>query len=61
MNNTILIIDDDDILRDTLAKGLRKEGFYVLTANSAENAAETLQRITVDAIILDRMMTGMDG
>lgn len=61
MNNTILIIDDDDILRDTLAKGLRKEGFYVLTANSAENADETLQRITVDAIILDRMMTGMDG
>ena len=61
MNNTILIIDDDDILRETLAKGLRKEGFYVLTANSAENADETLQRITVDAIVLDRMMTGMDG
>ena len=61
MNRTILIIDDDDMLRNTLAQGLRKEGFCALCANSAENAAQVLQRISVDAIVLDRMMTGMDG
>lgn len=61
MNKTILIVDDDDILRNTLARGLRNDGFYVLTANSAENATDVLNRISVDAIVLDRMMTGMDG
>ncbi len=61
MNKTILIIDDDDMLRNTLAGGLRNEGFCVLTASSAENATDILNHITADAIILDRMMTGMDG
>ena len=60
-NKTVLIIDDDDILRGALARGLRNEHFNVLTADSAEIAQDILARITVDAIILDRMMTGMDG
>ena len=61
MNKTVLIIDDDDILRNTLSKGLRSDGFNVLTAQSAEDGSEILSRISVDAIVLDRMMTGMDG
>ena len=61
MTKTVLIVDDDDILRNTLARGLRNDGFYILTANSAENATDVLNRISVDAIVLDRMMTGMDG
>ncbi len=61
MNKIVLVIDDDDILRNTLSKGLRQDGFNVLTAQSAENAIEILSRISVDAIVLDRMMSGMDG
>ena len=61
MTRTVLIVDDDDILRNTLACGLRNDGFYILTANSAEIATEILNRISVDAIVLDRMMTGTDG
>ena len=61
MNKTILIVDDDEMLRKALTAGLRGEGFNVLSAQSAENASEILARITVDAIVLDRMMTGMDG
>ncbi|MBR2342285.1 MAG: response regulator transcription factor [Alphaproteobacteria bacterium] len=61
MSKTVLIIDDDDILRKALARGLRTSGFNVLASNSAENAIEVLARTTVDALILDRMMTGMDG
>lgn len=61
MNKTILVVDDDDMLRNVLARGLRANDFYVLTANSAETAGEILSRIDVDAIILDRMMSGMDG
>lgn len=61
MNKTVLVIDDDDILRNTLISGLRNEGFYVLSSESAEQATKILSRISVNAIILDRMMTGMDG
>ncbi len=60
-NKVILIIDDDDILRNALAKGLRKDGFNIITSPSAENASDILKRIRVNAIVLDRMMTGMDG
>lgn len=61
MKRTILIVDDDDVLRNTLAKGLRADNFHVITSPSAENATAVLSKISVDAIILDRMMTGMDG
>ncbi len=61
MNKVILIIDDDDMLRQTLARGLRNESFDVITADSAESANDIIQRIHVNAIVLDRMMTGMDG
>lgn len=61
MNKTILIVDDDDMLRNALAKGLRNEGFNAITSASAENAGEILAKFSVDAIVLDRMMTGMDG
>ena len=61
MNKTVLVIDDDKMLRDTLANGLRKNNFNVLSAESAESAKEILNRISVDAMILDRMMAGQDG
>lgn len=61
MNKTVLIIDDDDLLRKSLANGLHKYDFSVLTADSAEQGKQILSRIFPDAIVLDRMMTGMDG
>lgn len=61
MNKTVLVIDDDDMLRRTLAAGLRSEGLNVITADSAEQGTQILEKLTVDAIVLDRMMTGRDG
>jgi two-component system phosphate regulon response regulator OmpR len=58
---SILIIDDDGDLRESLKIGLEKESFAVVTADSAESAGEILKRLAVDGIILDRMMTGTDG
>mgnify|MGYP002525998754 CR=1 FL=1 len=61
MTKTILVIDDDKMLRDMLFIGLRRADFNVLCAESAEYANEVLSRISVDAIVLDRMMNGQDG
>ena len=61
MNKTILIVDDDVLLRQTLARGLRASDFSVVTAENADIAMDILKRLSVDAIVLDRMMVGMDG
>ena len=61
MNKTVLIIDDDEMLRKTLENGLRDNSFDVLTAGDTDYATQILNRINVDAIILDRMMVGTDG
>lgn len=61
MKKSILVIDDDKMLRDALSVGLKKADFDVVRAESAETAMEILSRISVDAIVLDRMMSGMDG
>lgn len=61
MTKTVLVIDDDKMLREMLSVGLNRAEFNVLTAESAECAAEILNRISVDAIVLDRMMNGLDG
>ena len=61
MTKTVLVIDDDEMLRQALSLGLKKSGFNVLCSESVENATEVLSRISVDAMVLDRMMNGMDG
>ena len=61
MNKTILIIDDDDMLRNTLARGLRDAAFNTVCAPDAETGDKILARISVDAIVLDRMLGGTDG
>ncbi|MBP9999604.1 MAG: response regulator transcription factor [Proteobacteria bacterium] len=61
MNKTVLIIDDDDLLRKSLKHGLQQHDFSVLTADSAEQGDQILNKVSVDAIVLDRMMTGTDG
>lgn len=62
MAKRILIIDDEESIRDTLSGILEDEGFSPLTAPSAELGIETLEREIVDAILLDIWMgDGMDG
>jgi len=61
MHKTILVVDDDIMLQEALSVGLKKAGFNVLHAQSAETAHEILERVSVDAVVLDRMMNGQDG
>ena len=61
MQKTILVVDDDTVLRNGIMRGLRDADFCAVGASSAEKASEILERINVDAIVLDRMMAGQDG
>jgi len=57
----LLVIDDDERIRNLLSQYLIKEGFIVSTANGAEQARKKIQLLKFDLIILDIMMPGDDG
>lgn len=58
---SILIIDDEDDIRDILKYNLEKEGFYIRVASNGEQGIKLIQESIPDLIILDVMMPGMDG
>jgi two-component system phosphate regulon response regulator OmpR len=57
----ILIIDDDEKIRDLLKQYLKNNNFFVSTAISASDAEEKLKIIKFDLAIIDIMMPGKDG
>lgn len=57
----ILVVDDEENHRRTLAIGLRLEGFEVLEAEDGESALELLERESADVAIVDLMMPGING
>src|SRR5436305_10796414 len=58
----ILIVDDEEVLRDVLETVLRREGFDVLLASSGEEALNVLDSSEeVDLVILDIMLPGISG
>jgi two-component system, NtrC family, nitrogen regulation response regulator NtrX len=60
-SNTILIVDDEKSIRDTLRMTLEYEGFEVLDADSGQQALDILKHRMPDAVILDIKMSAMDG
>ena len=57
----ILIVDDEQSMREVLAILLKKEGFDVLTAGSRAEAAAALSRCAVDMILTDVRLPDGDG
>jgi len=57
----ILVVDDDDRIRELLKEYLTKENYLVSTSNNAENAKQKIELIKFDIIILDIMMPGQSG
>lgn len=57
----ILVVDDDERLRNLLRDYLSGQGFLVTTAHNANDARAMMQRIQFDLVILDVMMPGEDG
>ncbi len=57
----ILIVDDDDKIRDLLKQYLKNNNFFVSTAINASDAEEKLKIFKFDLAIIDIMMPGKDG
>ena len=58
---TILIVEDDETVCDTLALNLRAEGYEVHTAGEGELGLELARTINPDLIVLDVMLPNLDG
>lgn len=58
---SILIIDDEEDIRELLKYNLKKEGYLVEVAENGEVGLALMKELKPDLIILDVMMPGMDG
>ena len=61
MNRDILLVDDDERLRDLLKDYLSEKSLNIFTCQDFEEAKEVLKFFIFDLIILDRMMPTGDG
>jgi DNA-binding response OmpR family regulator len=61
MKGNILIVDDEQIVRDSLKEILRLEGYEVEAVGSGEEAKITLKNNSFDLMLLDLKMPGIDG
>jgi len=60
-SKTVLVVDDDRTGRETLAEAVHEMGYDTLVAASGEEALAALQQQSVDLVITDLKMPGMDG
>lgn len=61
MSKHILLVDDDTLMRRSLAFGLSQAGYRVSSAANAEDALQMARRDPPDLILLDIGLPGMDG
>jgi len=58
---SVLVIDDEEDIRDILTYNLKKEGFNAYASENGEKGMELLKSVHPDLVLLDVMMPGMDG
>jgi two-component system response regulator RegX3 len=61
MARTILVVEDEPTLRETLAEALEGEGFEVRTAADGPSAVASFRDAAPDLVLLDLMLPGMSG
>jgi putative two-component system response regulator len=60
-NNTLLIVDDEENIINSLKRELKGEGYDIYSAGSAKEGLELLRGLDVGVLLSDRLMPGMDG
>ncbi len=61
MPETILVVEDEPALRDTLSYNLKKDGFTVEAVGDGRAAIDSARQIKPDLIVLDLMLPEIDG
>jgi two-component system alkaline phosphatase synthesis response regulator PhoP len=61
MSRRILIVDDEDDIREFIGYNLRREGYTIYTASNGKEAVEVARATQPHLILLDMMMPIMDG
>lgn len=61
MSTKVLIVDDEDTIRESLSAWLSKEGYQVHTADSGRTALEMMEKTEYDLMLLDIKMPGLNG
>lgn len=56
--HTILVVDDEEMMRDMMSKALKGCGYAVLTATSAEEGMALIEVNNIDLVISDQIMPG---
>src|SRR6187402_1287661 len=60
-NASVLVIDDEEVMRDILGTLLEREGYSVRLASGGHEGLELAKSLPFDAVIVDVMMPGIDG
>ncbi len=58
---TVLVVDDEHAIRDTVCSYLRQEGYQVFTAADGLAAIQAFRSYSPDLVVLDIMLPGLDG
>jgi two-component system, response regulator RegA len=58
---SLLLVDDDELLRERLARALRERGYEVMTAGSTEQALELARQDSPELAVVDLRMPGRSG
>ncbi len=61
MTETVLVVEDEIALRETLAYNLKKEGYGVEAVGDGRIALDSARRLQPNLIVLDIMLPGLDG
>jgi DNA-binding response OmpR family regulator len=61
MTETILVVEDEPALRDTLSYNLKKDGFTVEAVGDGRSALDSARTLKPDLIVLDLMLPEIDG
>lgn len=60
-SRTVLVVDDDDTVREVVRRYLTREGHAVIEASDGPGALDAVQRTDPDLVVLDLMLPGIDG
>jgi DNA-binding response OmpR family regulator len=61
MTGRVLVVDDDETVRDVVRRYLERDGHEVVVAGDGESALQLVARQVPDLIVLDLMLPGIDG